>query len=66
MLFCQTFSLEQMIKLVTRIQVFHTNHILRNSRENISQSGDIDIGISDYQLIYLTRKLHWMKSNTYK
>ena len=32
----------------------------------MSQSGVIDIGISDHQLIYLTRKLHRMKSNTHK
>ena len=32
----------------------------------MSQSGVIDIGISDHQLIYLTRKLHRFKSNTHK
>ena len=51
------------------MQLFHTDridYILTNSRENISQSGVIDIGTSDLQLIYLTRKLHWMKSNTHK
>ena len=42
------------------------DHILTNSKEKISQSGVIDIGISDHQLIYLTRKLHRMKSNTHK
>ena len=42
------------------------DHILTNSREKISQSSVIDIGISDHQLIYLTRKLHRMKSNTHK
>ena len=40
--------------------------ILTNSREKISQSSVIDIGISDYQSTYLTRKLHRMKSNTHK
>ena len=35
------------------MQLFHTNHILTNSKENISQSGSTDIGISDHQSIYL-------------
>ena len=42
------------------------DHILTNCREKISQSGVIDIGILDHQLIYLTRKLHRMKWNTHK
>ena len=50
------------------------DHILTNSREKISQSGTMDIGISDHQfiihyhliMIYLTRKLNRMKSNTLK
>ena len=42
------------------------DHILTNSRETISQSGVINIGISDHQLIYLTRKLHRIKWNTHK
>ena len=41
------------------------DHILTNSREKISQIGVIDIGISDHQ-IYLTWKIHRMKSNTHK
>ena len=40
------------------------DHILTNSRENISQSSVIDIGISHHQLIYLIRKLHRFNSNT--
>ena len=39
------------------------DHILTNSRK---KSGIIDIGISDHQLLYLTRKLHRMKWNTHK
>ena len=33
------------------------DHILINSDEKISQYGVIDIGISDHQMIYCTRKL---------
>ena len=68
-LFCQRYSLEQIIKHATRTTCSSStliDHILTNSREKISQSGVIDIGISDHQLIYLTRKLHRMKSNTHK
>ena len=32
------------------------DHILTNSKEKISQSGILDIGISDHQLIICTRK----------
>ena len=68
-LFCQRYSLEQIIKHATRTTCSSStliDHILTNSREKISQSGVIDIGISDHQLIHLTRKLHRMKSNTHK
>ena len=65
-LFCQRYSLEQIIKHATRTTCSAStliDHILTNSREKISQSGVIDIGVSDHQLIYLTRKLHRMMSN---
>ena len=68
-LFCQRYSLKQIIKHATRTTCSSStliDHILTNSREKISQSGVIDIGISDHQLIYLTRKLHRFKSNTHK
>ena len=63
-LFCQRFSLEQIIKhaTCTKYGSFkRIDHILTNSREKISQSGVVDIGISYHQLIYMTRKLHRMK-----
>ena len=68
-LFCQRYSLEQIINHgnCTKCGSFTLiDHILTNSRDKISQSGVIDIGISDYQLIYLTRKLHSMKLNIHK
>ena len=68
-LLCQRHSLKQKIKHATRTTYSSftlTDHILTNSREKISQSGVIDIGSSDHQLIYLTQKLHRMKSNTHK
>ena len=68
-LFCQRYSLEQIIKHATRTTCSSStliDHILTNSREKISQSNVIDICISDHQLIYLTRKLHRMKLNRHK
>ena len=40
------------------------DHIFTNAKKKISQSGIKNIGMSDHQLIYLTRKLHRMKLNT--
>ena len=68
-LFCQRYFLEWMIKHATRTTCSSSrliDHILTNSRKKISQSDVIDIGVSDHQLIYLTQKLHRMKSNTHK
>ena len=39
------------------------DHILTNSDEKVSQSGVIDIGLSDHQMIYCTRKIVRPKSN---
>ena len=64
-LFCQIFSLEQIIIKHATCRKYGSSklidHILTNSREKISQSGVVDIGISCHQLIYMTRKLHRMK-----
>ena len=63
-LFCQRYSLEQIIKDATRTTCSSSipiDHILINYKDKISQCGVIDIGNSDHQLIYLTRKLHRIK-----
>ena len=63
-LFCQRYNLEQIIKHATRTTCSAStmiDHILTNFRKQISQSGVIGIGISDHQLIYLTREPHRMK-----
>ena len=67
-LFCQSYPLEQSIKHATRTTCSPStliDHVLTNYKEKILQSGVIDIGISNHQLIYLTLKLHRMKSNTH-
>ena len=68
-LFCQRYSLELLIKHATGRTCSSStliDHIFTNSSKKISQSGVIDIGISDHQLICFTRKLHMIKSNTHK
>ena len=67
--FCQSYSLKQMIRSPTRITCNTSSlidHILSNSDEKISNSGVIDIGISDHQLIFFTRKIVRLKSNAHK
>ena len=57
--FCALQGLTQIIKNTTRITEKSSSlldHILTNSKEKISQSGILDIGISDHQLIFCTRK----------
>ena len=68
-LFCQRYCLEQIINHAACTTCSYStllDRILTNSREKISQSGFIVIGISDHQLIYLIHKLHRMKTNIYK
>ena len=42
------------------------DHVLTNSTYRISQSGEVDTGLSDHQLIYCTRKVNRAESNTHK
>ena len=66
--FCQTFSLTEIITEPTRITCSTSlllDHILTNSSEKVSQKGVIDVGISDHQLIYCTRKIKRIKHNMY-
>ena len=56
--FCQLHSRNQMIKVAIRIKEKTStlfDHISTNSKENISQSDIIDIGLSDQQMIYCSR-----------
>ena len=48
------FGLKLPIKYPTRCSILV--HILASFRDRFSQSGVIDVGISDHQLIYCTRK----------
>ena len=42
------------------------DHVLTNSPDRISQTGVVDTGLSDHQLIYCTRKVNRTKLNTHK
>ena len=62
----QTFSLKEIIQEPTRITSttsFLLDHILTNAGWKISQKGVIDVGLSDHQLIYCTRKIIRTKAN---
>ena len=57
--FCANHDLKQIITSRTRITEKSStllDHILTNSSNRVSQSGVIDFGLSDHQLIYCTRK----------
>ena len=57
--FCSLHGLKQQIVAPTRITENKTSlldHILTNTSENLPQSGVIDVGLSDHQLIFATRK----------
>ena len=65
---CQTFSLKEIIQEPTRVTSSTSSlldHILTNSGWKVSQKGVIDVGLSDHQLIYCTRKIVRAKTNVH-
>ena len=67
--FCSLYGLEQLISTPTRVTKNSSSildHILTNSTDRVSQSGVIDTGLSDHQLIYCTRKITRTKFNSHK
>ena len=67
--FCSLYGLEQLISTPTRVTMNSSSildHILTNSTDRVSQSGVIDTGLSDHQLIYCTRKITRTKFNSHK
>ena len=67
--FCSAFGLKQVIVEPTRITCGTStliDHILTNCAVKISQSGVIEVGLSDHQMIFCTRKIWRMKYNTHK
>ena len=67
--FCSQHGLKQLITSPTRITMTTTSlvdHILTNSSERVSQSGVADVGLSDHQMTYCTRKITRLKQNTHR
>ena len=65
--FCALHGLKQIIDSPTRVTKTSStilDHIITNSKDKISQFGVIDVGLSDHQLIYCTRKTVKPKTNT--
>ena len=57
--FCHMHNLKQLIRSPTRVAKSCStllDHILTNANEMVSQSGVLDIGLSDHQLVFCTRK----------
>ena len=67
--YCSLFGLKQLIKCLTRVPCNSSSihdQVLASFPDRVSQSGVIDVGISDHQLIYCTRKTARMKSYCHK
>ena len=67
--FCMFFSLHELMKVPTRITCNSAtiiDHILASYPERVTQQGIIDVGLSDHQLIFCTRKLPRIKRGTHK
>ena len=66
---CPYFGLKQLIKVPTRVtsrSFTIIDHILARFSERVTQLGVIDIGLSDHQLIYYTRKISRIKRGSHK
>ena len=67
--FCSLHGLKQLIlnpTCITENTSTLLDHVLTNSHDKVSQSGVVDVGISDHQLTYCTRKISRTKSNEHK
>ena len=67
--FCTFFNLHQLIKVPTRITCNSTtiiDHIFASYPERVTQQGLIDVGLSDHQLIFCTRKICRTKRGMHK
>ena len=66
---CTLFGLKHLIKCPTRVTCNSSSildHVFASFSDRVSQIGVIDIGISDHQLIYCTRKTARIKSYCHK
>ena len=61
--------MHQLIKARTHITCNNTtiiDHILASYPERVTQQGIIDVGLSDHQLVFCTRKIYWIKRGTHR
>ena len=66
---CTFFGLIQLIIVPKRVSTGSStiiDHVLASFAERVTQSGVTDIGLSDYQLIYCTRKISRIKRGSHK
>ena len=67
--FCTVFGLKQLIEVPTCVTCSNSttiDHILASFSNRVSQQGVIDVGHSDHQIIYCTRKISRIKRGTHK
>ena len=67
--FCTMFGLKQLIEVPTCVTCSSStiiDHILLSFPDKVSQQGVIDVGLSDHQIIYCTRKTSRIKRGTHK
>ena len=67
--FCAMFGLKQLIEVPTRVTCSSStiiDHILANFPNRVLRQGVIDVGLSDHQIIYCTRKISRIKRGTHK
>ena len=66
---CTFFGLKQLIIVPTRVKTGSStiiDHVLASFPERDTQSGVIDVGLSDHQLIYCSSKLSKIKRGSHK
>ena len=67
--FCTMFGLKQLIESPTRITCSSSSiidHILASFPDRVTQQGILNVGLSDHQLIYCTRKITRIKRGGHK
>ena len=63
--FCRTHDLKQLILSATRVTCSTStliDHIVTSVHSRVSQKGVINVGVSDHQLIFCTRKVSRIKT----
>ena len=67
--FCTMFGLKQLMESPTRITCSSSSfidHILTSFPDRVAQQGVLNVGLSDHQLIYCTRKITRIKRGGHK